>query len=1024
MPFQPRDFVRLVTNPERVGVVTEAGCRERSGVRQCQIQFTDGAVTWIRAELIELVPKAEDSVRDFREGRLRGPDSLRRILLHDKLSGRLAGVLYSMEATETRFLPYQFKPVLKLIESPCNGLLVADEVGLGKTIEAGLIWTELRVRAGAQRLLVVCPAKLKIKWVRELSRRFGVRAEEAGAAEVLQHFEEYRRNGSHGFALISSYQALRPPSGWEDIDPKTDARTALAHFLHDNAQSEPVLDLLVMDEAHYMRNSETKTFALGQLTTDIAGHRVFLSATPLHTSNRNLYSLLRLLDPDTFDTEAAFKGILDANAPLVRLRETLARPDSTVVEALDHVLAAASNPYLGGSEMLSNLRKALSEVGALDSPSKRVALAYQAERINLLGHAFSRTRKRDVFTKEERVVRNVASRKVAMTAQERDVYDTVCDLAVEFADMHALPSGFLDVTPQRLVSSSVVAALEHWTKQSARRISDDADDAPDYRPMVDFFRGRLTGRFDLERLERWDTKFYLLLEELKGYWEVHPGKKVILFTTFHPTVDYLSRRLQAVGIAAFTIKGGAKIPAQEVIQQFEKPDAPLVLLSTEVGGEGLDMQFASAVINYDLPWNPMVVEQRIGRIDRIGQEERQILVLNLLQEGTIDERINDRLYVRLDLFRNSIGDLEAVVGPILDKMQRALLSHRLSPEQQAQVIREAELAIAAEQQERERLEERAAVLAAYGDYLLNQIRAKHDQEQWVTSEEIEHYICDYFYNHAPACQLKGRDPQQRIYEIQLDLETHVEMDRFLELNNLRGQTGICSASARRIRFDHRVFAKASGGVELVSQSHPLVRFVSDQVRQKRLASCVPVAIRVPTPESGTIASGVYFFNLQRWTVTGLRQIERLRYDATTLSGEMLDESRAESLIEHASRSGERWLDWQVEVPSSPALEALEALDDVASDAFIHYESRCTSENNDRARVQLTSLERFESRRTNVLTGLVERYDREGKRNLKAATEGQLAKLRERCAIQRSKIQQKAAIQAEYTRLCFGLMRVE
>ncbi len=459
------------------------------------------------------------------------------------------------------------------------------------------------------------------------------------------------------------------------------------------------------------------------------------------------------------------------------------------------------------------------------------------------------------------------------------------------------------------------------------------------------------------------------------------------------------------------------------IQQFEKPDAPLVLLSTEVGGEGLDMQFASALINYDLPWNPMVVEQRIGRIDRIGQEERQILVLNVLQEGTIDERINDRLYVRLNLFRDSIGDLEAVVGPVLDKMQRALTSHHLSPEQQEAVIREAELAIAAEQQERERLEEHASVFAAYGDYLLNQIRAKHDQEQWVTSEEIEYYVREYFHNQAPACQFKGRDPQERIYDLQLDLETHVEFERFLGLNNLLGQTAICSASSRRIRFDHRVFAKAASGVELVSQSHPLVRFVSDQVRQKQLATCVPVAVQVNVEDAGDIAAGTYLFNLQRWTVTGLRQIERLRYDVASLTGEQLDETRAEALVEHASRMGEEWPDWEDAVPPEPALEALDALDDLASNAFIVYEARCTSENNDRARVQLTSLERYEKRRTTVLAGLSDKYDREGKRNLKAATDGQLAKLRERCAIQRTKVRQKAAIQAEYTRLCFGLIRV-
>ena len=755
MQFQPREFVRLISNPERGGVITSSGCRDKGGIVQCHVQFLDGAISWIRTELLERVPKTPDPGEDFRNGRLGGPESLRRILLHEKLGGRLAGILYSMEASETRFLPYQFKPVLKLIESPCSSLLIADEVGLGKTIEAGLIWTELRARDGALRLLVVCPAKLKLKWVRELTRRFGVRAQEADADELLQNLQEYRRNNSHGFALVSSYQGLRPPTAWEDMDPRANPRAGLAHFLNDSAQGEPVLDMLVMDEAHYMRNSETNSFSLGELTTDVASHRVFLSATPLHTSNLNLFSLLRLLDPDTFSSERAFEGIIEANAPLVRLRNTLARPDSTAAEAIAHIDEAARNSYIGSSEMLARLRSSLSETDALSTPSKRVAFAYQAERINLLGHALTRNRKRDVFTEKERVVRNVVSRKVLMTQMEKEVYETVSDLAVRFADMRSLPTGFLEVTPQRLVSSSVVAALEHWTELRPGRFSDDNDDE-EYHPMVEFLRGELKGRFDLSVLQKDDTKYGLLLGELKDYWKTYPGKKVVIFTTFRPTAGYLARRLAQSGIEALVLLGGSSIPAQDIIERFAQSASENVLISTEVGSEGLDMQFASALINYDLPWNPMVVEQRIGRIDRIGQNERQVLVLNVLQEGTIDERINDRLYERLDLFRTSIGDLEAVVGPVLGEMQRALSSHRLDPQQQDDVIRVAELAIANEQRERERLEEAASIFAAYGDYLLSQIRSKHEKEQWVTAEDIEHYVSGYFFNQAPHCQMTGR----------------------------------------------------------------------------------------------------------------------------------------------------------------------------------------------------------------------------------------------------------------------------
>ena len=189
--MNPGDFVRLVNNTGRTGVVTPNGCSLRAGVVQCQVRFNDGALSWMRSEVLELVPSAPDADEDLLNGKTAGPEILRRTLLHEKLSGKLTGVLYSMEASDTRFLPYQFKPVLKLIESPCNSLLIADEVGLGKTIEAGLIWTELRARSGAQRLLVVCPAKLKQKWLNELSRRFGVRATDASAEDVLQNLQQY-----------------------------------------------------------------------------------------------------------------------------------------------------------------------------------------------------------------------------------------------------------------------------------------------------------------------------------------------------------------------------------------------------------------------------------------------------------------------------------------------------------------------------------------------------------------------------------------------------------------------------------------------------------------------------------------------------------------------------------------------------------------------------------------------------------------------------------------------------------------
>ena len=201
----------------------------------------------------------DDWIAQGRFGRV--PD-LRRHLTNIQLSGRLANLIYSMETTHTDFYAYQYKPVLAFLESPANGLLIADEVGLGKTIEAGLIWTELRARYEARRLLVVCPAMLRDKWQRELTQRFGVEADIMDAGEVLKALQRPRADWPDGRAIIASLQGLRPPRGWKDTDTSdnpasTSANMALAKFFTDMTDREPLVDLLVIDEAHYLRNAES-----------------------------------------------------------------------------------------------------------------------------------------------------------------------------------------------------------------------------------------------------------------------------------------------------------------------------------------------------------------------------------------------------------------------------------------------------------------------------------------------------------------------------------------------------------------------------------------------------------------------------------------------------------------------------------------------------------------------------------------------------------------------------------------------
>jgi len=180
--FEAGERVRLKNDPAVVGVVTDRPPEERAGRTFFQIELPTGRRS-LPANQLEHVLAAPDALVDLRNGKLSAPTDLRRALTHLRMTGRLADMIYSMGATNTEFHAYQFKPVLKLLNAPSRGLLIADEVGLGKTIEAGLIWTELVARNhDCRRLLVVCPKPLVEKWRAELRNKFNVDARICGAA--------------------------------------------------------------------------------------------------------------------------------------------------------------------------------------------------------------------------------------------------------------------------------------------------------------------------------------------------------------------------------------------------------------------------------------------------------------------------------------------------------------------------------------------------------------------------------------------------------------------------------------------------------------------------------------------------------------------------------------------------------------------------------------------------------------------------------------------------------------------------
>ena len=203
--------VSMKGNPGRQGTTT-GRTRQVGTFLMVEVDFGPNERVFKRSELLELVEPEENMLDLLAKGRCGGPIDLRRVLTLAKVKGDLTNVFYSMEASNTDFYPHQFKPVLKFIESTVGRLLIADEVGLGKTIESIYIWKELQAREDARRLLIIVPAMLRQKWQDDLQRCFGISAEIIRSRELVEKVERFsqRRLINHTFTLITPRRTTDP----------------------------------------------------------------------------------------------------------------------------------------------------------------------------------------------------------------------------------------------------------------------------------------------------------------------------------------------------------------------------------------------------------------------------------------------------------------------------------------------------------------------------------------------------------------------------------------------------------------------------------------------------------------------------------------------------------------------------------------------------------------------------------------------------------------------------------------------
>jgi superfamily II DNA or RNA helicase len=1043
LPVQAGDKVYLIANPGRFGTLRN----ETDGVGtrlKVLVEFDDGGDGFfLPGSLAKVAERPRGPVNMVRRGSFGLAADLRGAITAFRLSGRLANLIYSLNSTNTQFFAYQFRPVVQFLDSPCNGLLIADEVGLGKTIEAGLIWTELKARVDARRLLVVCPAALREKWQRELDDRFGVKAEIVNAAGLLSRLQAASTNPDDGFALIASMQGLRPPEGWNDTEVNLQSATArLGRFLVDVEVDDALVDLVVIDEAHYLRNRGTQTHRMGMLLRPIAQHMVMLSATPIQLHNKELFNLLHLLDADSFPFESSFQQTLVANRPLVALRDQV-RLGVSQAGLLEGLRATLAMRWFEDNQQLQHLIAQPPSEAELATKAGRAELADRLDRINPLTKAFTRTLKRDVH--ELHVVRRPVAVRAAMHPVEAAFYEQVTDCVRHACEHMNLSQGFMLTIPQRQMASSMAAACRGWALRAgkpSKALGDEMEEtltgvygaqekaetaAPALGTLLSALVSIARSVGDYPVLKANDTKYARLLRSLRRYWRMNKRKKVVLFSFYKHTLHYLAERLGEDGIASVLVHGG--MDKQEALRNFEDPDGPDILLSSEVSAEGVDLQFSSLVVNYDLPWNPARIEQRIGRIDRIGQQADKVLIWNLMYANTIDDRIYRRLLMRLNIFREALGSMEAVLGDEIRRLGYELLSHDLTPQQQQTRIEEQGQVIENNNFEQRKLEAQATQLIAHGEFINNKVRAARELGRFIDGYDLFAYVADFFDREYPGTRFPASGGPTLECRATLSVEAQVQLREFLSKHRLQGKTAILSASPPRLLFENRL-GKIERGVERVTQEHPLVRFVSEQLKLNGRSAvyCQVSAVRLVSPGSIDVVPGVYVYAVARWAVSGVRDVEQLAYLAQPLDGgEPLLGEAAEHLVNSAAIAGKDWPAAVGEIDLERAGEVLDVcrhqLMEQRFEAFTAAQSR-----EDRDRIQLmvkSLLHHLDAQREKIeeRIALYERGTSGRQRRMIPAEKGKLSKLTLRIETRLAELRLKADTKADASFVSGGVIRV-
>lgn len=541
---------------------------------------------------------------------------LRYVTLLSKIKNETAGGFLSSLVSGIIPLPHQLHMLNRAMETNNIRYILADEVGLGKTIEAGMIIRELKSRGLVSRILVVCPTGLVTQWASEMQEKF----HEKFQVILPSDFDTIRRLTDNDDVygqfdqVISPMDSIKPiekHAGWSEEKVEKYNEERIYSIINSG------WDLIIIDEAHRVAGSsgEVARYKLGNLLAQASPYLLLLSATPHNGKTEPFLRLIRLLDADAFPNAKSI--VREQVAPfLIRTEKREAIDNNGNLLFKNRITHFVTISW----DERNNLQRELYEmVSSYVEKTYNKALRNRKKNMCLIFLLIIMQR---MVTSSTAAIRQSLERRLNVLLEQRTC---VGNLREEDLDELNIEDGVEDA----LEAISLDMELEIEELKQIISIAKQA------------------------QFQNQDAKVEPLLNEIDAILSEDRTQKVIIFTEFVATQTYLQELLVNRGYTVTILNGGMSIDERNAAMQEFKTSTS-IFISTDAGGEGLNLQFANIIINYDLPWNPMKIEQRCGRVDRIGQQ-RDVHIYNFIVGETVENRVREVLEEKLSVILKEMG---------------------------------------------------------------------------------------------------------------------------------------------------------------------------------------------------------------------------------------------------------------------------------------------------------------------------------------------------------------------------------